>query len=561
MPNDDDQSTFHGGTLAAGIAALALLAGQATADPDDPGDGNGDDPDPNQSPNASITFSVTQSEVDATANATDPDGSIAGYDWELKEGANTLATKQGRSVTFTPPAPGTYGLQLFVTDNDGAQSGAFESFTFTGDGNGNGGTPDPNQSPSVSVDSISIDSAARTVTATADGSDPDGSIVGWAWELRKAGSAIDYGSGQAATMNLSGSGDYQLRVTVTDDDGATGTGTHSFPFTAPDPNNPPNVMINMYTIENGILSADATASDHDGSISAIEWELVRDNENITDTNTGTDVTLSLGESGNYTLRATAVDDDGAQASDTFQFPYEDPSDGIDNPDYNVVTEDIGANLTAEVSVFSTDTLHVAQGPGQEPPNAEDVVARYLARALANTGVNARVKWGLPTQPSESEDTSCPQGVDHTVAYDWWEDRYYSGDLDDEHTSKDSNLLLTNAGGGGCGATNGGDICVAGCGPTTIPYPTQDELVLHDTGAWSVMNAVHEVGHNLDQGHASGYAIRDASAGEYRLPPNYTKGGTTYCGEPSPTPEPNDTRILIVSWDQQCSRNRLHNAIK
>ena len=70
---------------------------------------------PSVTANASVTSGNAPLSVNFTASASDPDGTIASYQWTFDDG--TFSTAQNPTKDF--PAPGTYNARLTVTDNSG----------------------------------------------------------------------------------------------------------------------------------------------------------------------------------------------------------------------------------------------------------------------------------------------------------------------------------------------------------------------------------------------------------------------------------------------------------
>ena len=64
---------------------------------------------------ASVSSGAAPLRVNFTASASDPDGTIASYQWTFDDG--TFSTAQNPGKTF--PAPGKYSVHLTVTDNSG----------------------------------------------------------------------------------------------------------------------------------------------------------------------------------------------------------------------------------------------------------------------------------------------------------------------------------------------------------------------------------------------------------------------------------------------------------
>jgi PKD repeat protein len=73
---------------------------------------------PNQPPTANFTSSCSGLSCNFTSTSTDPDGTVAGYNWTFGDG--TTSTAQNPSHAYS--AGGTYSVTLRVTDNQGAQS-------------------------------------------------------------------------------------------------------------------------------------------------------------------------------------------------------------------------------------------------------------------------------------------------------------------------------------------------------------------------------------------------------------------------------------------------------
>jgi len=175
--------------------------------------GPGGPPPPNQPPTASFTSSCTglTCSFDASASA-DQDGSIVGYSWTF--GDSTSGS--GVSPSHTYGTAGTRTVTLTVTDNQGAtdsvsarvvagQTNVAPTADFTGSCNG-----------------LSCSFDGRT------SSDPDGTVVGYAWDFGDGATA----AGPTPSHAYARAGTFSVTLVVTDNNGATGSTTNSQPVTA-----------------------------------------------------------------------------------------------------------------------------------------------------------------------------------------------------------------------------------------------------------------------------------------------------------------------------------------
>jgi|AntRauTorckE6833_2_1112554.scaffolds.fasta_scaffold00149_11 Tol biopolymer transport system component/chitodextrinase len=80
----------------------------------------------NEPPIAAFTFSCTNLTCDLDASeSTDPDGSIAAYEWILGDGSSAT----GQLVSHSYETTGTYTVELTVTDNEGATNSVSQDVT------------------------------------------------------------------------------------------------------------------------------------------------------------------------------------------------------------------------------------------------------------------------------------------------------------------------------------------------------------------------------------------------------------------------------------------------
>ncbi len=253
----------------------------------------------NQAPTVSLganpTSALTGETITFTAGGSDPDGTIVSAMCDFGDG--TSAILAGSTTTHAYASAGVYTAVLTATDNFGATATASVQVTIAG--------RPPTVTASVSPATAETgDSVQFTATAT----DPDGTIVSYAW---------DFADGMQLTTNNSTvghtyttAGDYAATVTVTDTDGLTASDTVSISITAP--NQPPTVSVSATptTIDaGGTVQFTATASDPDGTVVAYAWT-------FGDGTSGAGATVSHTYlvSGTHTATVTVTDNEGATSS-------------------------------------------------------------------------------------------------------------------------------------------------------------------------------------------------------------------------------------------------------
>lgn len=171
---------------------------------------------------------------------------------------------------------------------------------------GGGGT---NQVPNASMSISPGATAGQPVTFTDTSSDPDGYIAARAWDLDNDG-AFDDGTGATATRTFPAAGTYTVRLQVTDNQGATAVATRTVTVAAAPSNQAPAVTITSSPAVVGApVTLTATATDPDGTITSIEWDL-NDDGVYTDA-TGTTATMTWPTAGDRVVRARATDNQGA----------------------------------------------------------------------------------------------------------------------------------------------------------------------------------------------------------------------------------------------------------
>ena len=191
--------------------------------------------------------------------------------------------------------------------------------------------PRTNQAPSADAGPDFTLESGAAASIRGEGSDPDGSIVGWRW-TRSGGLAVTLFDATSRTVRFTaptGPGEIRLWLTVTDDDGATDhdevvVTVLAPPVTnrAPSANAGPDV-----TVEAGsTVTLSGGGSDPDGSIVGWSWTQI-EGPGVALSGAGSrDVTFTApGQAATLRLRLTVTDDDGASGTDEVVVTVEAPA--------------------------------------------------------------------------------------------------------------------------------------------------------------------------------------------------------------------------------------------
>ena len=160
----------------------------------------------NAAPVASVAGSVVSRTVSVDGSASsDPDGTIASYDWNWGDGT---AHGSGATAQHTYLPAGTYTVTLTVTDNDGGTGTATYPAVIA------------NLAPTAALTASVAD---RTVSVNGSASsDPDGTIASYDWNW---GDGSAHGSGATAQHTYAAPGTFTITLTVTDNEGGTDAAT------------------------------------------------------------------------------------------------------------------------------------------------------------------------------------------------------------------------------------------------------------------------------------------------------------------------------------------------
>jgi parallel beta-helix repeat protein len=183
----------------------------------------------------------------------------------------------------------------------------------------------PNQPPTASAGADqAITLPVNSVTLTGSGTDPDGSIISYAWvQLTGPGTATIASPSSASTIvnNLSLTGIYEFQLTVRDNSGATATSVVKVTVNA-SPNIPPTVNAGTditITLPVNSTTLTATPADADGTIIDITWSKYTGGSggNITTPKAASTLVTGL-QQGTYQYRVVVTDNKGGSAQDIVQ---------------------------------------------------------------------------------------------------------------------------------------------------------------------------------------------------------------------------------------------------
>jgi PKD repeat protein len=247
------------------------------------------------------------------SGSSDEDGTIEEYAWDFGD-QNDRAPSFEKSPSHIYTEPGTYIVNLTVTDNDGDSStnvGNTTTATIT-DAEGN---PPPesigNEPPTADAGDSVTGTAGVAVNFDGSGSsDPDGDPLSYAWDF---GDNSQLGGGAVQSHTYADDGVYNVTLTVTDPDKATSSDT--IQAVIGQGAQAPFAQANGPYEGEALLPVTFSASgskDADGTIESYKWDFGDGSPD----GSGSEVSHVYTTSDNYTVTLTVRDNDGLTGTDT-----------------------------------------------------------------------------------------------------------------------------------------------------------------------------------------------------------------------------------------------------
>ncbi|MCB1218927.1 PKD domain-containing protein, partial [bacterium] len=279
------------------------------------------DPLPNESPSAVLSADQTignaplSVEFDPSASS-DPDGSIAATEMDFDGDGNfdDFSLDPLEKYTHIYETAGNFNATLRVSDDRGAQSAIVLLIQVSEIGNQ---APQPSftvqpQSGNVPLE-VEFDASAST--------DPDGTIVSYAWDFNNDGLIDDNSTDPVLQHTFVDAGQFTVRLTVTDNEGKSSSITDFNAVEVSDPGNQsPTAVLSIQVTQSGfptVISLDPSASsDPDGSISKYEYDF--DGDGDFEISVGSDAVQEYPyfRIGTFTPVLRVTDNDGASSTDS-----------------------------------------------------------------------------------------------------------------------------------------------------------------------------------------------------------------------------------------------------
>ncbi|HEY6761722.1 MAG TPA: PKD domain-containing protein [Baekduia sp.] len=251
---------------------------------------------------AELTFHVYDKPVANFTYSAQPDGTIKFVDASTKEPTTWAWTFPGSTTPVkaqAPPpqrlAPGNWTVSLKVTNAAGNNTISLPVVV--------NGPPQPVLTVTSSMAAID----APVLLDASRSTDPNGDPLTYAWDLNGDGQYSD-GTGPLQSVSYPKPGQYRVGVQVSDNHGASATAVAAITVVA----DQAPVISFSNSPEQPVVGANvdftATASDPDGSVAKIEWDL--DDDGLFDDAAGARASWTFATAGAHRVAVRAVDDRG-----------------------------------------------------------------------------------------------------------------------------------------------------------------------------------------------------------------------------------------------------------
>ncbi len=344
---------------------------------------------PNQTPIANagsdqtITAPTNSVNLDGSGS-NDPDGSIVSYSWTLVSGPGSVTINNSNSANASVLGliPGSYTIQLKVTDNNGAS--AMDQMTITVKPN----SGLPNQAPIANAgNNATITTPVNSIQLNGTSSfDPDGTIVSYTWSQVSGPRTATIGNNGTSTPTVSNliPGNYTFQLVVTDNDGATNidlvtitvnqgvANTNQAPLAIAGVDTTIELPVNTYMLNAG------SSYDPDGNITAYQWQEISGPSTVlTETMNAPMVNITNLQAGVYEFQVAVTDNNGATSTSMVKITVEISKSGTSNqlmlypnPATDIIHGKIASSINGTVQVTVYDMNGRLVYSGQEEKSSD-----------------------------------------------------------------------------------------------------------------------------------------------------------------------------------------------
>lgn len=258
--------------------------------------------------------------VTVNGSGSDPDGTIASYVWKQISGTSTVTFGSANSATTTINGlnvADTYSFQLKVTDNFGL-TGVDTMFVVV-----NASAP-VNLPPVVNAGgNKNITLPTSSLTQSGSATDPDGTIVSYAWTQGINPTTATIASPTSAVTVISGmtvAGTYSFTLTATDNSGATGSQTITVIVNTAAPIAPIANAGSDQSITWPVnsVSLSGSGTDADGVIVAYNWSKLSGANAVIANPNSQNTSVTFPQQGTYIFQLKVTDNSGLTGTDNVQ---------------------------------------------------------------------------------------------------------------------------------------------------------------------------------------------------------------------------------------------------